>query len=163
MLRASEHIPAAQRPLDEVKADIIQSLRQQDGAAAARKAGEALLEKLRAGDPIDAAPGQHDAGFKTLADVGREGAPGLSDPLLKLAFALPVGDGKPGFAGQSLDNGNYVLMAVTGRHAGVGASDPQTRDALRKQLLAIRADQTLTEQLTALRARYPVRIGENQQ
>ncbi|WP_448507251.1 SurA N-terminal domain-containing protein [Immundisolibacter sp.] len=163
VLRVSEHIPAAQRPLDQAKADIVQSLHQQDGAAAARKAGEALLEKLRAGDAVDAALGQHGAGFKTLADIGREGAEGLPDPLLKQAFALPVSDGKPGYAGQSLDNGNYVLLAVTGRHAGAGASDPQTREALRKQLLAIRADQTLTEQLTALRARYPVRIVENQQ
>ena len=163
VLRVSEHIPAAQRPLDEVKADIVQSLRQQDGAAAARKTGEALLEKLRAGDAVDAALGQHGAGFKTLSDVGREGTQGLPDPLLKQAFALPVSDGKPGYAGQSLDDGNYVLLAVTGRHAGAGASDPPTRDALRKQLLAIRADQTLTEQLTALRARYPVRIVENQQ
>lgn len=162
VLRVSEHTPATQRPLDEVKADIVERIRQQEGAAAARKTGEALLEKLRVGDGFDAALSQYGAGFKTVPDVGREGAEGLPTAVLKQAFALPVNDGKPGYVGLALDNGNYVLMAVTGRHAGAAAADTQTRDALHKQLLAIRADQTLTEQLTALRARYPVRIVENQ-
>lgn len=162
VVRMSEHTPAAQRPLDEVKADIVQSLHQQEGAAAAIKAGEALLEKLRAGDVVDAALDQHGAGFMTVPDVGREGAEGLPTAVLKQAFALPVSDGKPGYTGLALDNGDYAIVAVTGKRAGTQAADAQTRDALRKQLLAIRADQTLTEQLTALRARYPVRIVENQ-
>lgn len=162
VLRMSEHIPAAQRPLDAVREDVIQSLRRQEGAVAARKTGEALLEKLRAGDAVDATLDQHGAGFRTVSDVGREGAEGLPAAVLKQAFALPVSDGKPGYAGLALDNGDYAIVAVTGKRVGTQAADAQTRNALRKQLLAIRADQTLTEQLTALRARYPVRIIENQ-
>ncbi len=162
VLRVSEHTPATQRPLDEVQADIVERLRQQEGAAAARKAGEALLEKLRAGEAVDPALAQHGAGFRALPDVGREGAEGLPTAVLKQAFALPVGNGKPGYAGLALDNGDYAIVAVTGKRAGTQAADAQTREALRKQLLAIRADQTLTEQLTALRARYPVRIVESQ-
>ena len=162
VLRVSEHTPAALRPLDEVKADIVDSLRQQQGAAAARTTGEALLERLRAGEAVEAALGEHDAAFKTLADVGREGAEGLPNAILKQAFAVPVSDDKPGYAGLALDNGSYALVAVTGRHTGAAAADPQTREALRKQLLAIRADQTLTEQLTALRAQYPVRVVDGQ-
>jgi len=145
-----------------VRADIVQRLRQQDGAAAARKAGEALLEKLRAGENVDALLSQHGAEFKALPDVGREGTEGLPAEVLKQAFALPVSDGKPGHGGLALDDGSYAIVTVTGRHAGAAAADAQTRDALHKQLLAIRADQTLTEQLTALRARYPVRIVQNQ-
>jgi peptidyl-prolyl cis-trans isomerase D len=162
VLRVTEHTPAAPRPLEEVRADIVLRLRQQDGAAAARKAGEALLGKLRAGENVDALLKQHGAAFKVLPDVGREGTEGLPAEVLKQAFALPVGDGKPGHGGLALDDGSYAIITVTGRHAGAAAADAQTRDALRKQLLAIRADQALTEQLTALRARYPVRIVQNQ-
>ena len=106
--------------------------------------------------------GKHGAAFKTVADVGREGAQGLPAPVLKQAFALPVNDGEPGYAGLALENGDYVIVAVTGRRAGPAAGSAQARDELRTQLLAIRTEQMLTEQLTALRTRYPVRVVENQ-
>lgn len=162
VLRVTDHTPAAPRPLDEVRADITLRLRQQDGAAAAREAGEALLEKLQAGENVDELLKQHGAEFKALPDVGREGTEGLPQAVLKQAFALPVSDGKPGHGGLALDNGSYAIVTVAGRHAGAAAADAQTRDALRTQLLAIRADQTLTEQLAVLRARYPVQIVQNQ-
>ncbi len=163
VLRVSEHTAAAQRPLDEVRQDITQRLRQQDGTAAAQQAGEAVLAQLRAGGTDgEQALGKHGAAFKTVADVGREGAQRLPAPVLKQAFALPVNDGKPGYAGLALENGDYVIVAVTGRRAGPAAGSAQARDELRTQLLAIRTEQMLTEQLTALRTRHPVRVVENQ-
>ncbi len=42
--------------------------------------------------------------------------------------------------------------------AGSGVDRHALADALRRQLLTIRADQALTEQLTTLRERHPVRI-----
>ena len=163
VLRVVDHTPATPRSLDDVKTEITERLRQQDGAAAARKAGEALLAKLRAGEGIDSELKTHKAAFVELPDVGREGKSGLPDEVLKKAFTLSAADGKPGQAGLALDNGNYVLVAVTAQHAGPAAADAETRGALRRQLLTIRADQALTEQLAALRARYPVRIIENEQ
>jgi peptidyl-prolyl cis-trans isomerase D len=163
VLRVVDHTPATPRSLDDVKTEITERLRQQDGVAATRKAGEALLAKLRAGEGVDGELKTHKAAFVELPDVGREGKAGLPDEVLKKAFTLSVADGKPGQAGLALDNGNYVLVAATARRAGPAAADAEAREALRRQLLTIRADQALTEQLAALRARYPVRIIENEQ
>ena len=158
VLRVLDHTPAAQRPLDDVKADITARLRQQQGAAAARTAGEALVAKLRAGETIDADLTEHKTTFVDLPDIGREGKEGLADAVLKTAFSLPVGDAKPGQAGIELDNGSYVILVATARRPGPAATNAEARDALRRQLLTIRADQALTAQLAALRQRHPVRI-----
>ncbi len=158
VLRVVDHTPAMQRPMDEVKADITARLKQQTGAAAARDAGEALIAKLRAGEAIDTELGKHSTSFVDMTDVGREGKEGLADAVLKKAFTLAVGDNKPGQGGVELDNGNYVIVMVTARRPGAAASNTEARDALRRQLLTIRADQALTAQLAALRERYPVRV-----
>ena len=158
VLRVVDHTPATQRPMDEVKADITARLKQQTGAAAARDAGEALIAKLRAGEGIDTELGKHSTSFVDMTDVGREGKEGLADAVLKKAFTLAVGDNKPGQGGVELDNGNYVIVMVTARRPGAAASNTEARDALRRQLLTIRADQALTAQLAALRERYPVRV-----
>ena len=158
VLRVVDHTPAAQRPLDEVKADITARLQQQAGAAAAREAGEALIAKLRAGEAVDTELGKHRSAFVDMADVGREGKEGLADAVLKKAFTLPLRDDKPGTDGLALDTGNYVIVTATARRPGAAASNKEARDALRKQLLSIRADQALTAQLAALRERYPVRV-----
>ena len=91
-------------------------------------------------------------------NVGRFAEEGLADAVLKKAFTLAVGDNKPGQGGVELDNGNYVIVMVTARRPGAAASNTEARDALRRQLLTIRADQALTAQLAALRERYPVRV-----
>jgi peptidyl-prolyl cis-trans isomerase D len=158
VLRVLEHTPATQRPLEDVKTDITTRLRQQEGAAAARAAGEALLARLRAGETVDTELTAHQTAFVDLPDVGREGKEGLSDAVLRKAFTLSVDEGKPGQAGIELDNGNYVIVAATARRPGPMATNAEARDALRRQLLTIRADQALTAQLAALRERHPVRI-----
>ena len=158
VLRVIDHMPARQRPLDDVKANITARLQQQAGAEAARQAGEALLARLRAGETVDAELGKHQAAFVDLADVGREGKDGLADAVLKKAFTLPVGNAKPGLDGVQLDDGNYVIVMTTARRPGPAASNAESLEALRRQLLSIRADQALTAQLTALRERHPVRV-----
>jgi peptidyl-prolyl cis-trans isomerase D len=160
VLRVTDHTPAAQRPFEDVRGDIEARLRQQAAATAAREAAQALAKTLRAGESVDAALGQHGAAWKDVSDVGREGAVGIPDAVLKQAFSLAITDGKPGYAEVGLDDGSQVLVAVTARRPGAAAEDKEARDALRRQLLTIRADQALTDELAALRARYPVRITE---
>ena len=160
VLRVTDHTPAVQRPFKDVRGDIEARLRQQAAASATRKVADALAQKARSGEPIDAALAQHGAAWKDLSDVGREGAGGIPDAVLKQAFSLAVTDGKPGYAAVGLEDGNYVIVAATARRPGTAAHDSETREALRRQLLAIRADQALSDELMALRTRYPVRITE---
>ncbi|WP_372717302.1 SurA N-terminal domain-containing protein [Immundisolibacter sp.] len=161
VLRVIDHTPAARRPLDQVQAQIIEGMRQRDGAAAAQKTGETILAEIRAGAEPGPTLSKHGGVIQTLDDVGREGLPELPMELLKRAFALPVNDGKPTYAGIELASGDYALLSVTGRRPGPAGNNAEARTELQRQLLAIRAEQTLSEQLDALRARHPVKVFEN--
>lgn len=158
VLRVTDHTPAAQRPFEDVRSDIEARLRQQAAEQAAQQAAESLVQKLRAGEAVEAAFAQYGATWTELPDVGREGAAGLPDAVLKQAFSVAAADGKPGYADVALPDGSRVLLAVTARRPGAAANDGEAREALRRQLLTIRADQALTDELAALRTRYPVRI-----
>jgi len=52
VLRVDDHEPAAVRPLDEVRDDIVTILKQQQAAAAALAAAEAMVERLRGGEDL---------------------------------------------------------------------------------------------------------------
>jgi peptidyl-prolyl cis-trans isomerase D len=161
VLRVTDHTPAAQRPFEDVRGDIEARLRQQAAAEATRQAAESLAQKLRAGEAVDTELAQHGATWKDAPDVGREGAAGIPDAVLKQAFSVGVTDGKPGYADVALADGSHVLLAVTARRPGDAAKDGEAREALRRQLLTIRADQALTDELAALRARNPVRVTDS--
>lgn len=160
VLRVTDHTPAAQRAFEDVRGDIDARLRQQAATQATQQAAESLTAKLRAGEAVEATFAQYGATWTDLPDVGREGAADLPDAVLKQAFSVAVADGKPGYADVTLPDGGHVLLAVTARRPGAAANDGEAREALRRQLLTIRADQALTDELTALRMRYPVRITE---
>ncbi|GAB4358928.1 MAG: SurA N-terminal domain-containing protein [Immundisolibacter sp.] len=151
VLRVLEHSPAVVRPLAEVREAVVQQLERKNAAAAARDAGKRLLEALNAGKPVDLP-------FNQITDIGREGKEGLPAKVVEKAFALPVGDEQPHYAGLSLSDGSYALVAVTARRPGPQATDDEAREALRKRLQAIRAEQALNELLQTLRERHAVRV-----
>ncbi|HCO42758.1 SurA N-terminal domain-containing protein [Immundisolibacter sp.] len=151
VLRVLEHSPAAVQPLADVREAVVQQLQRENAAAAARDAGEQLVEALNAGNPVDVQ-------FNEITDIGREGKEGLPATVVEKAFALPVGDEQPRYAGLSLPDGSYALVAVTGRRPGPQADDSEAREALREQLQAIRAEQTLNDLLQSLRERHAVRV-----
>ena len=155
VLRVLEHTPASVQPLTAVREAVVQQLQRENAAAAARAAGEQLVEQLNAGN--DAAR-QTGVQFNEVADVSRQGAEGLPAAVIEKAFALPVDDQRPHYAGLSLGDGSYALVTVTGRRAGPQADTDQAREGLREQLQAIRAGQTLNELLQTLRERHAVRV-----
>ena len=54
VLRVDEHEPAAVRPLDDVRGDIVSALKRQQAAEAALAAAEAMVERLRGGADFSA-------------------------------------------------------------------------------------------------------------
>jgi peptidyl-prolyl cis-trans isomerase D len=158
VLRVLEHTPATVPPLTAVREAVVQQLRRENAAAAARAAGERLLEQLNAGEAGNDAARQAGVQFNEVADVGRQGTEGLPAAVIEKAFALPVDDQRPHYAGLSLGDGSYALVAVTGQRAGPQADTDEARQGLREQLQAIRSEQTLNELLQTLRERHAVRV-----
>lgn len=122
VLRVDEHQEPAQRPLDEVRAEIVTAIKTEAAGAAALAAAEAIVDRLEAGEALDAV-----ADGRT---VERPGLVGRTDakvptPALSLAFALPhPADGKASFGATEVGDGGAVVVAVTKVEEG----DPATLD-----------------------------------
>jgi peptidyl-prolyl cis-trans isomerase D len=102
--RVVEHQPAAQRPFEQVKGEIAETLRGREAAELARKEGERKLEALRKGQ---------DAGLKWSAakSVSRREPQGLRGDILRSVMSADATK-LPAFEGVALDDG-YLLLRVS--------------------------------------------------
>jgi peptidyl-prolyl cis-trans isomerase D len=135
VLRMKEHDPASNKPLAEVKQEIIEKLRDNLGRAEARKRAERLLAEVNQG--------------KAMADVAKAAGFALNKPpavqrnatnlpaaLVTAAFGLaPSKAGKAGAALAELDTGDQVVFSLLGVTDGsVGTVDPKELDMARAYL-----------------------------
>jgi len=102
--RVAEHQPAAQRPFEQVKGEIAETLRRREAAELARKEGERKLEALRKGQ---------DASLKWSApkSVSRREPQGLRGDILRSVMSADASK-LPAFEGVALDDG-YLLLRVS--------------------------------------------------
>jgi len=135
VLRMKEHQPASNKPLAEVKEDIIAKLRARAGQAQARKQAEQLMAMVKQGKPLsEVAKGAGLAVNKPPAI--QRNATSLPAPLVSAAFkAIPAEDGKVGVSLVSLDNGDQVVFTLLGVKEGtVSSVDPKELDMARDYL-----------------------------
>lgn len=153
VLRVLEEKPAQQLPLETVRGAIEMNLRQQTARKAVEEAGDALLQRLQAGEelPVLAAEVQlevQEAGF-----IGRNDAQ-HDRQIVAEAFRVPRADaGQAATAGASLGNGDYVLLQIDAvRDGDVSGVDAAARTGFRRnleQLYGSLESAALLEQLKA--------------
>ena len=160
VLHMKEHQPAADKPLAEVKQDIIGKLRTQRAQEAARKQAEQLAAEVKQG--------------KSLAELAKPLGVAVSKGTVKLAgkselpqalisavnkAPLPKG-GKPVPSVATLENGSQVLFVLSEVKDGTVASvDPKELD-MAKDYLAKNAGQAeLNAFLGQLREQTKVKIN----
>lgn len=159
VMRLLDHQPAKPRPLDEVREEISDLLRQAMASEAVTKQGEQALAALRSG--------------QTLAEVAKANRleaqlPGLVnrydaklDPALRaelFRMSRPVGD-KPSLAGLSLANGDYALLALT--KVEDGAVTDESRD-ISQALERDRGERDLALYVTALEQAAKIKFFKQQ-
>ena len=160
VLHLKEHQPASDKPLAEVKPDIVAKLRLKRAQEAARKQAEQLVADVKQG--------------KTLADVAKSVGVGVSKATVKLVgkadlppelitavnkSPLPQG-GKPRPALASLENGGQVVFVLAEVKDGSTASVEPKELAMAKQYLAKNAGQAeLTAYLDFLREKAKVQVN----
>ncbi|MBD8164321.1 peptidylprolyl isomerase [Erwinia persicina] len=108
VLRISEHKPEAVKPLNEVTAQITDTLKQQKAQQEAKAQADKLLAALKAGKGDEAlkAAGLSFGPQQTLSRTGQ-------DALSQAAFTLPLpSEGKPSFGISEDAQGNIVVMAL---------------------------------------------------
>ncbi|MEY4760168.1 MAG: hypothetical protein RLZZ200_24 [Pseudomonadota bacterium] len=109
-----EHHPPVPKPLAQVRDSIVAALVRERGSEAARKAAEAALARLTAGETFDKVA----ADLKLRSDPARKVSRSSTDLPVQVraaAFAgLRPAEGKPVLKAVPLDEGGVALLAVTG-------------------------------------------------
>lgn len=161
VLRVIEHEPEADLPFEEV-ADRVRADHTAERLAEAAKAqAEALLERARAGEDLDALATEVSRTVAELPGINRR-AP-LPPELVSVAFSLvPPEEGKPSVGIARISSDRYALLALDKVTPGDPSSlDEATRDLLRDQLAQARGVTELQEYVRALRQYYTVQVAED--
>lgn len=158
-LRIRDHEPSSQRPLSEVRDQIAADLRQTAARDAAKKAGEKLLARLRAGEALDSVATDAGLGWSEPQTAKRrEGA----DPRTRsIVFRMPrPEDGRrPTFRGHSLPNGDFQILALESVTDGSEADGEDT--GLSRQSLAAAKGAALTDEyVRTLRSEAKISINQ---
>ena len=129
VVRVTDHKPAAQRPLDDVRADIQATLHDQSARKAAEAAAKATAARVAAGTSLaDAAKefGLQPAGATSVTRTSEAVPPDL----LKAVFKAPhPAAGKVSAGTAVLANGDVALFAVSGVRKG-SMDSPETATRL---------------------------------
>jgi peptidyl-prolyl cis-trans isomerase D len=115
--RVVDHQPAAERKFEEVRNDIVETLRRREAAELARKEGAAKLEQLRKGA---------DAGVKwgQTRSVSRREPQGLPDDVVRQVISADAGK-LPAYVGVPAGDAGYVLLRIS----KVIEADPKAQEA----------------------------------
>lgn len=158
-LRIHDHEPSAQRPLSDVRHQIVAELRQSAAREAAGKTGEELLRRLRAGESPDSVVADTEAlrWSEPVTAQRREGA----DPRTRsMVFRMPrPATGQPVYRGQSLPNGDFQIVALESVTDGSAVED-EDQQSIRQSLVATKGAAQTDEFIQALRNDATISINQ---
>ena len=118
VLRVTDHQPPAQRPLDDVRAEIETTLRNQAARQAAETAAKAAVERLAAGSSLGAVAMELGAQTTGPATFAR-GDEAIPLELRKAVFQAPApAQGAASYGTAVLPSGDAVVFAVNAARAG---------------------------------------------
>lgn len=159
VLRVAEHQEARARNLDEVRDQVLQSVRLEQAAELARAAGEQALERLKGGAKLEALAAEQSWTFTGTKPVDRQQAD-VPAAVRDLAFRLPRPEGgSDQVTGTPLATGDYVLVALSKVEDGdTAALDAAGRDRLATRLAARSGRVQLGSMMQALRDKADVHI-----
>jgi peptidyl-prolyl cis-trans isomerase D len=147
--------PAAAKPLEQVKNDLIASWQDEQRRAAAEKRAQGLLDKVKAGQTLAAAAASEKLPVKTTAAFTRathESEAGLPEAIKADVFSLKAGEAAMGESRE----GYVVAVLKEVRPAPTLAADARSR--LDGQLAQSIGGDLLDQFAGALRQRYDVEI-----
>lgn len=135
VVRVDKHVPAAARPLAEVRDQVRQKILDERAAAEEQKRADALLARLQKGEDMQAVATSSGATVQVVADAVRM-QQGVAPEVLQQAFLLPhPAAGKPQFARVALADGNYALVGVDKVQDGdLSKVSADQRNTLRDQM-----------------------------
>ncbi|MDH5354219.1 MAG: SurA N-terminal domain-containing protein, partial [Gammaproteobacteria bacterium] len=110
-IHLSEHKPAAARPLEEVRDEIVVTLKKRKAREETLEQGKQALESITAGKSLDDMAAQWQVDILDPGLIGRD-SDQIAGDLVKLAFTMKKPQGSPVYEGFSHANGNYSLIEL---------------------------------------------------
>lgn len=160
VIHVDQHVPAAAKPLADVRADVQQKILDERAAAVEKKQADEALARLRKGEAMDDVAKSLGASITTVNEVVRHAQ--MPAPLLTQAFLLPhPAAGKPQFAAVDMLDGSYVLLAVDKVQDGdLSKVPPEQRDSLRQQMAQAYGYEATRELIDQLKAKTKIKINQ---
>ena len=145
------HKPAARKPLEAVKSEIVSRLKARKGRELALQAGEKMASEVVAGTPLQTLADAQDLTVQNRQQVKRVGGD-TPRSVLQSAFALPQPrDGQSTVKAVPVDQGQVAVIVLKGiGQADLSAAKPEELAAIKAQIQrnAARNDlQAVLEQL----------------
>ncbi|MGX2041406.1 SurA N-terminal domain-containing protein [Methylocaldum sp. MU1018] len=151
VLRMKEHQPASDKPLAEVKEDIVSKLRAEDARQQTRKQAEEILRQAQQGVPLSNLAKEHGLSVAKEAALRRD-AKNLSPALMNAAFkAFRPTSQQPVAAIVELENGDQVVFNLMSVKDGAAQGDAKEADAARQFLVKSAAQRELSSFVAQLR------------
>lgn len=169
VLHVDKHVPAALRPLADVRADVQKKILDERTVATEKKQADELVARLDKGEAMSAVAASAHATVTTVAAAVRSQSPQGSAtttpaPLLKQAFLLPhPSAGKSQFAAVDMQDGSFALLAVDKVQDGdLSKVPPEEHDGLRQQMTQVYGAEATRELVEQLRAKTKIQINKAQ-
>ena len=162
VVRVDKHLPAAAKPLAEVKDRVRQLVLAERATAAAKKQADALLDRLNKGETFDAVAGSVQAPVKSADGVVRT-QPGLPPELEQKAFLMPhPAAGKSEFTAVQMGDGSYALMALDKvEGADMSKIRPEDLNMLRGQMVKAYGAEAAFEFIEQVKARNEITVAKD--
>ena len=158
VLQVDKVTPAAVKPLDQVKPQVVELWQQEKRDAALEALAKEIAGEVKSGKPLAEIAAQHKLTTFTTAPLSRAGG----DPKVPPTLAASIFGAKPGEAVYAKGNDGYVVAVVKDVIAADPAKDQKGVQEFADRLVApgLR-DDMLDEFDQALRKQYPVSIDQN--
>jgi peptidyl-prolyl cis-trans isomerase D len=161
VIHVDQHVPAAAKPLAEVRADVQKRILDERIAATEKKQADDALARLLKGEAMPTVAASLGATVTNVSEAVRHSQ--VPPQLLTQAFLLPhpAGD-KAQFAAVDMQDGSYALLAVDKVQGGdLSKVPPDQREALRRQMTQAYGSETTRELIGLLKAKVEVKINKS--
>ena len=145
-VKVAKHAPTHVPDFAAIKADVLAALRDERGREAARKRGDAVAERLRKGEAVEAVVAAEQLEWHEAKGVSRDTSE-LNRAVARAAFQAPLQPGgEPAIVGVPLGTGAFAVARVTNQQI------PTAEQLAGKNVDAIRRDVARSYMAAAWRA-----------
>lgn len=161
VLHVDKHVPAAVRPLAQVRDTVKKDILDQRVAQAAQKQADDLLQRLRKGDDMQSVADGAGAKVQSVQGALRVQAE-VPDQVREKAFVMPHPDnGKPQFASVAMPDGGYALLSVDKVEDGdLSKITSEQRATLRGSMLKAYGEVATSGFIDALKTRTEIKVAK---